>query len=175
MTVLMSALAPPWDWALMGVAKFAPIVGLFSAGAPQRSWPSSSQATLRTAACLRIGGHRLHHAPRPTGDHLAAASSAAANLHPGHLRAPSSAALAGVIGLLSGSGDGHVSTRPAMPSCWSISHADPPIDAIRPDAARSPRLWMRRRRRGRGPCCVARSANRGCPHGAPGGARRSGE
>lgn len=160
MTVLMSVLGVRFALglgALMGVAKFVPIVGPFSAGAAaalvalfQTSNPfgiTPLAFALVVIGCTTLLDQLVDYLllPRILGSSL--------NLHPVIilLGAIVGATLAGVIGLLFSApamATLLLLARYAFRKLVDLSPWDPPIDALRPwTPPVLPRLWLRRRRR----------------------------
>lgn len=160
MTVLMSVLGVRFALglgALMGVAKFVPIVGPFSAGAAaalvalfQTSNPfgiTPLAFALVVIGCTTLLDQLVDYLllPRILGSSL--------NLHPVIilLGAIVGATLAGVIGLLLSApamATLLLLARYAFRKLVDLSPWDPPIDALRPwTPPVLPRLWLRRRRR----------------------------
>jgi predicted PurR-regulated permease PerM len=164
MTVLMSVLGVRFALglgALMGVAKFVPIVGPFSAGAaaalvalfqPSNPFGITPLAfALVVIASTTLLDQLVDYLllPRILGSSL--------NLHPVVILVGAivGATLAGVIGLLLSApamATFLLLARYAYRKLVDLSPWDPPIDAIRPwTPPVLPRLWMRRRRAGSGP------------------------
>ena len=160
MTVLMSVLGVRFALglgALMGVAKFVPIVGPLSAGAAaalvalfQTNTPfgiTPLAFALVVIACTTLLDQLVDYLllPRILGSSL--------NLHPVIILVGAivSATLAGVIGLLLSApamATLLLLARYAFRKLVDLSPWDPPIDALRPwTPPVLPRLWLRRRRR----------------------------
>jgi len=160
MTILMSALGVRFALglgALMGVAKFVPMVGPFSAGAAaalvalfQTSNPFGMTPVafaLLVIACTTLLDQLVDYLllPRILGNSL--------NLHPVIVLVGAivGATLAGVIGLLLSApamATFLLLARYAYRKLVDLSPWDPPIDAIRPwTPPVLPRLWLRRRPR----------------------------